>query len=55
MPVQILRQHLVTVDVSREDCGETEGKIRTPNHIGRVSESEIGGAHRSSFDAVVHA
>jgi len=52
--VQVLPQNLVTVDVSREDCSETSGKVGTPNHVGSISECEVDGAAGGSLNTMVH-
>ena len=53
--LEIPPQHLVTVDVSRQNRGKVRGQIRAPDDVRRSPEGVVGRSHTSPLHAVVHA
>jgi hypothetical protein len=52
---EIRRQHLMPVDVPREDGGEIDRNLARANHVRGVGKREIAGTDRRPLDTVVNA
>jgi hypothetical protein len=53
LPTQVFAEHLVTMDVPRQDGGELVGKVSAPDYIPGLPESVVRRTHGSPFHAVV--